>query len=65
MRIKPKKERKALFPVKKNLKKKLGADSKVFIAYPEILKYTDANGRVKIATVKEIERLRGEIEKDK
>lgn len=58
-------ERKALFPVKKHLEKKLGADCKVFIAYPAILKYTDANGRVKIATEKEIERMRDEIEKDK
>ena len=57
--------RKALFQVKRHLKKKLGVDSKVFIAYPAVLKYTDANGRVKIATEKEIERMRDEIEKDK
>ena len=57
--------RKALFPVKRHLKKKLGADSRAFIAYPAVLKYTDANGRVKIATEKEIERMRDEIEKDK
>ena len=58
-------ERKAIAPVKKYLQKKLGAGSKVFIAYPAILKSVDSNGRVKVIPEKELKRLKEEMEKDK
>ena len=57
-------ERKAIAPVKKYLQKKLGAGSKVFIAYPAILKCVDSNGKVKVIPEKELKRLKEEMEKD-
>ena len=58
-------ERKAIAPVRKYLQKKLGAGSKVFIAYPAILKCVDSNGRAKVISEKEQKRLKEEMEKDK
>ena len=41
-------ERKALLPFKKHLRKKFGADARVFIGYPAILKFFDQEGKPKI-----------------
>ena len=55
--------RKALLPYKKHLQKKLGADSKVFIAYPAILKYIDKEGRQKTVGEEDLKKLKGEMTK--
>ena len=41
-------KRKALLPLKKHLKEKLGQDSKVFISYHATLKYVNEDGKLKI-----------------
>ena len=52
-------------PYRKFVKKKLGDDRKVYIAYPAILKYVDANGRHRIVGTEELAKLRHEIEEAK
>lgn len=60
---KTQKQRKALVPLKKYLQKKLGRDSKVFIAHPAILKFVDGNGRLKIVGAEDLKRMKGDIER--
>ena len=57
--------RQELVPYRKFLKKKLGDDRKVYIAYPAILKYVDANGRHRIVGTEELAKLRHEMEEAK
>ena len=55
--------RKELLPFKKHLKKKLGDDRKVFIAYPATLKYIDEDGKLKTVNDDDFKKLKGEMEK--
>ena len=55
---KTQRRRQELVPYRKFLKKKLGDDRKVYIAYPAILKYVDANGRHRIVGTEELAKLR-------
>ena len=52
-------------PCRKFLKKKLGDDRKVYIAYPAILKYVDVNGRHRTVGTEELAKLRHEMEEAK
>ena len=56
--------RKELVPCRKLLKKKLGADAKVYIAYPAVLKYVDENGRHKTVDSETLMKLRQEIREE-
>lgn len=62
---KTQRRRQELVPYRKFLKKKLGDDRKVYIAYPAILKYVDANGRHRIVGTEELAKLRHEMEEAK
>ena len=62
---KTQRRRQELVPYRKFLKKKLGDDRKVYIAYPAILKYVDANGRHRIVGTEELAKLRQEMEEAK
>ena len=56
--------RKALIPFKKHLQNKFGRERKVFIAYPAILKYLDANGKPRIVRDEELKKLKGEMQEE-
>ena len=49
-------------PYRKFLKKKLGVNGKVYIAYPAVLKYVDVNGRHRAVGTEELAKLRHEME---
>jgi len=55
--------RKALLPYKKHLQKELGADRKVFIAYPATLKYIDEEGKQKTVGERDLRKLKNEMTK--
>ena len=56
--------RKELVPCRKLLKKKLGADGKVYVAYLAVLKYVDGNGHHKTVDSEALMKLRKEIREE-